>query len=246
MASNGLAPISYASSVVGFLSFAFTFLTFLRVTWDAVMTIFAAPGETRIVLDNLRQELYELRENLRRSRKRRQKPDYSFSSSNDKDKDKDKDREKEKDREADYYSGGNNKTRSEKDYDRNAKVYGEDRSPLRVLSDTVKHLSREFERIERPFLANPREDADEVCEGSAWTHYRIYNSKVEYADMTLGVRFHWLRNKGRLNTMGDLISRIQVRRIAHEVGSLQAGLGAVERKMLDVDERMMRFERRLR
>ncbi|KAL8782237.1 MAG: hypothetical protein Q9213_005567 [Squamulea squamosa] len=54
----GLPPISYASVIVGFLGFAFTFFTFLRVFWDAILTMWSAPKEVRQMLDNLRTELY--------------------------------------------------------------------------------------------------------------------------------------------------------------------------------------------
>ncbi|KAL8728014.1 MAG: hypothetical protein Q9166_005685 [cf. Caloplaca sp. 2 TL-2023] len=41
-----------------FISFAFTFFTFLRVFWDAIQTMWFAPKEIRQLLDNLRTELY--------------------------------------------------------------------------------------------------------------------------------------------------------------------------------------------
>ncbi|KAL8775319.1 MAG: hypothetical protein Q9209_000326 [Squamulea sp. 1 TL-2023] len=53
-----LDPISYASVIFGFLGFAFTFFTFLRVFWDAILTMWSAPKEVRQMLDNLRTELY--------------------------------------------------------------------------------------------------------------------------------------------------------------------------------------------
>ncbi|KAL8704630.1 MAG: hypothetical protein Q9201_002216 [Fulgogasparrea decipioides] len=53
----GLPPISYASVIVGFTSFAFTVFTFLRVFWDSMQTMWSAPKEIRYLLDNLRTEL---------------------------------------------------------------------------------------------------------------------------------------------------------------------------------------------
>ncbi|KAI4230418.1 MAG: hypothetical protein L6R36_000047 [Xanthoria steineri] len=55
---SDLPPISFASIVVGFLGFAFTFFTFVRVFWDSIMTMYSAPKEIRQLLDNLRTELY--------------------------------------------------------------------------------------------------------------------------------------------------------------------------------------------
>lgn len=54
----GLAPISYASIIVGFTSFAFTFFTFLRVFWESIQTMWSAPKEILQLLGNLRTELY--------------------------------------------------------------------------------------------------------------------------------------------------------------------------------------------
>ncbi|KAL9024012.1 MAG: hypothetical protein Q9196_006828, partial [Gyalolechia fulgens] len=53
-----VSPISYASTIIGFLSFAFTVFTFLRVFWESIQTIWSAPKEIRQLLDNLRTELY--------------------------------------------------------------------------------------------------------------------------------------------------------------------------------------------
>ncbi|KAL8806754.1 MAG: hypothetical protein Q9182_001152 [Xanthomendoza sp. 2 TL-2023] len=53
-----LLPISFASTVVGFISFAFTFFTFLRVFWETLQTMWFAKKEVRQTLDNLRTELY--------------------------------------------------------------------------------------------------------------------------------------------------------------------------------------------
>ncbi|KAL8768964.1 MAG: hypothetical protein Q9194_005564, partial [Teloschistes cf. exilis] len=54
----GLPPISYASIIVGFISFVVTFFTFLRVFWDSLQTMYRAPKEVQQMLDNLRTELY--------------------------------------------------------------------------------------------------------------------------------------------------------------------------------------------
>ena len=69
-----LAPISYASSIVGFTSFAFTFFTFVRVFWETILTLWSAPKEMRGYMDNLRLEVHNERtyfkSALRRTRSR--------------------------------------------------------------------------------------------------------------------------------------------------------------------------------
>ena len=59
--STKLAPISYASSIVGFTSFAFTFFTFLRVFWETILTLWSAPRQMMAYLDNLRIEIHNER-----------------------------------------------------------------------------------------------------------------------------------------------------------------------------------------
>ena len=55
---SGLPPISFASIIIGFLGFAFTFFTFIRVFWVSIQTMWSAPKQLRQLLDNLRTELY--------------------------------------------------------------------------------------------------------------------------------------------------------------------------------------------
>ena len=72
--STKLAPISYASSIVGFTSFAFTFFTFVRVFWETILTLGSAPRQMIGNLDNLRIEIRNERayfkSALRRTRSR--------------------------------------------------------------------------------------------------------------------------------------------------------------------------------
>ncbi|KAM0793978.1 hypothetical protein BDR22DRAFT_50505 [Usnea florida] len=72
--STRLAPISYASSIVGFTSFAFTFFTFVRVFWETILTLWHAPKQMKAYLDNLRVEIHNERayfkSALRRTRSR--------------------------------------------------------------------------------------------------------------------------------------------------------------------------------
>ena len=178
--STRLAPISYASSIIGFCSFAFTLLTLLRVSWGAILTIFAAPREAKDYFDNLRQELYELREDLRRTRKRHKQEDKHEPKS----------------------SKSSMETGS-----------------LRVLNDTVKHLQRDFKRLERPFLQETRDDDGDI--DSAWTHYTVYTAKINYCNMDLRRRITWLRSKSEANSIAERVNRIQTRRIASEIYNIQ-------------------------
>ncbi|KAL6717039.1 hypothetical protein ACLMJK_004953 [Lecanora helva] len=54
---SSLPTISLASIAVGFISFAFTFFTFLRVFWETILTLWSAPKQAKAYLDNLRSEI---------------------------------------------------------------------------------------------------------------------------------------------------------------------------------------------
>lgn len=71
---SSLPTLSFASSTVGFISFAFTFFTFLRVFWETILTLLSAPRRSKAFLDNLRLEIHNERayfkSALRRTRSR--------------------------------------------------------------------------------------------------------------------------------------------------------------------------------
>lgn len=69
--STTLAPISLASTIIGFISFSLTLAIWLHAFWDGFKTLGSAPEETRDVLSTLRQGLYEEREYLRRLKRRK-------------------------------------------------------------------------------------------------------------------------------------------------------------------------------
>ena len=75
---SALAPISKASAIVGFISFTFTFFTFLNVFWSSLLTMKNAPREMRGYLDNLRSELHGEREYFKKAMRQ----DKSRSKSN--------------------------------------------------------------------------------------------------------------------------------------------------------------------
>ena len=65
--ATAVAPISYASSIVGFTSFTFTFFTLLNVFWASLRTLFAAGKQVHRSFDNLRSELQGEREYFRKA-----------------------------------------------------------------------------------------------------------------------------------------------------------------------------------
>ncbi|KAI9741307.1 MAG: hypothetical protein M1834_003024 [Cirrosporium novae-zelandiae] len=70
MLSGPPAAVAYVSTVIGFVSFAVSLGTFIHVFWDNLNTLWAAPSQVKITLSNLKEELFEEREYLKKARKR--------------------------------------------------------------------------------------------------------------------------------------------------------------------------------
>lgn len=171
--SSKLAPISYASSIVGFTSFAFTFFTFVRVFWETILTLWSAPKQMEGYLDNLRLEIHNERA---------------------------------------YFKSALRRTRSRS---RSVKRYHEDIGPLKILNGSVRHIHREFIRLEGNFLnvspSKAEKDIERDSEESVGTNY---------APMTLARRWKWMRIKSDIISIADQVNRIQTQRIACDTTNL--------------------------
>jgi hypothetical protein len=51
--------VSTASSIIGFISFATSLGTLIRVLWDELTTLFDAPTQVHFALSNLKEALYQ-------------------------------------------------------------------------------------------------------------------------------------------------------------------------------------------
>lgn len=206
---SSLAPISLASTIIGFLSFVITAATLLRVSWDNLQTFWSAPTQINDMLGNLKAGLYEELGHLRkvcRDRRRRRRS----SSGPHKDRGKDGAR----------VSRGE---RHEASTDRT----------LFLLRDTIKHMIRNFRNLERPFLeyehAQKRavrrrmQDNDWDTEGLRDEHLDQDDdsfTRSEYRKCGFRERVIWLRTKYQVVDLMDALQRIQTRRIAKEMGDM--------------------------
>lgn len=90
-----------------------------------------------------------------------------------------------------------------------------DCAPLKILNDSVRHLTQDFRRLERPFLEVPQEEEERDVEKSAESPYR-----VKYASMDFRHRYIWLRSKNDIIALADQVTRIQSRRIAFDTNTV--------------------------
>ncbi|KAI6804549.1 hypothetical protein KC361_g66 [Hortaea werneckii] len=65
LSTTATSPFFLTSGIIGFVSFAFTLGTFIRVLWSNFSTLGEAPHEVHTYLTNLRTELLEERANLK-------------------------------------------------------------------------------------------------------------------------------------------------------------------------------------
>ena len=174
MSSTKLAPISYASSIVGFTSFAFTFFTFVRVFWETILTLWAAPKQIMSYLDQLRIEIHNERA---------------------------------------YFKSALRRTRSRS---RSVKRYHEDIAPLKVLNGSVRRIHRRFIKLEEPFLNVSTSKVEKHVERDSEE-----SVDTDYAPMTFGRRWRWMRTKSDIISIADQVNRIQTQRIACGESMLQ-------------------------
>lgn len=230
---SSLAPISLASTIIGFASFAFTVATLLRVSWVNFETFSAASTEIPDVLGNLKAGLFEERRHLRKvirwQRKQRR-------------------------RSASGRRGGE----KEPGHSRRDLEIG-DRTVL-LLRDTVKHMIWTFRQIEGPFLRVEHEEKmrqarrgeidreDWDTDGFAWFDVEADESNYTYRDYRpcgFRERWLWVRRKADCISLSENLARVQTRRIANEVGESYIIVGHMQRDWRHLDDRLWALENRL-
>ena len=208
---SSLAPISLASTIIGFLSFALTAATLVRVTWDNLSTFWSAPTEITDMLGNLKAGLHEERRHLRKVCRDRRKRRRSSSAPH-------RDREKH---------GGVRVSREDREQTERDRT-------LWLMRDTIRHFWQRFRDVERPFLAYEEDkkrsmarsrrmqDDEWDTEGLRDDYDQDDNSFVISAYRKCGFRERliWLREKGQAQALLSGLSMLQTRRIAHEVGHM--------------------------
>lgn len=216
---SALAPISLASTIIGFVSFAFTVTTWLRVFWQNLNTLFEAESEIHAYLSNLRIELWEERSSLRKIRKHNK--DFGHST----------------------HGKGKGRTKLRLD-DATLKSM---QDIMRHLTRTFKRLEQPFLEP-NPTPVRRRDPTDPYArESGGWEddvktargarrHYRARRdedddddddegwSGMQYCNITLGKRFVWLRKRSEAISLMENLTRVQTRRIARQVGEISIAL----------------------
>ncbi|KAK7541076.1 uncharacterized protein J3D65DRAFT_665805 [Phyllosticta citribraziliensis] len=251
-----ISPLSLISTTIGFVSFAFTVATFLRVSWENLQTIAAAQTQIPDFLGNLKQGLYEERAHLRKVRRfQRRRSSFVGGARNR--------LRKRRGSGTNRYPNNNNgySSASEKEIIgmrldshavTDAKDIHDDDVSTRVMREAIRHLIRDFRELERPFLRDdvemgrsPSHDPNvRNGEGYAPSDDDDYY-KTEYRKAGFRERYLWLRKKGDVVEMMNTLARLETRRIAKEIGDACLIVRGVERDIQLVDDRVWGMEQRM-
>lgn len=223
-----LAPVSFAGTIIGFISFAFTIATFLRVFWENLMTLYSAPSEAHEFLTNLRVELYEEKASLRALRRHHRMR---------------------------AMGGPRLADRASRDAELNEAAIRTMQDSLRHLIQRFKDIQRKFlilddhqdhNRRRRQSRRRRRRSSGRVesasphyksGDGGGWNNEKgvrsrdyVYEDENEdgsgydLAQITFARRFVWLVNRGKAIDIVQSLTRIQTRRIARQVGETAVAL----------------------
>lgn len=230
---SSLAPISMASTIIGFISFSFTIATFLRVFWDNITTITNAHDEIHDYMSNLRVQLYEERQSLRNLRR-------------------------------------HNKEWGQRRRTKGPPLPRLDDLTIKSMQSTLRHLTRRFRSLERPFLdkntadgrrryrrsfsPDPRDPWD--SEKGLRSRDREWDRDLDdeedprtqgdhYCNITLGKRILWLRRRTDALAIIEAVSRLQTRRTARQIGEISVALHEYGDTIDDLDEGILEIEARL-
>lgn len=214
-----LAPISLASTIIGFISFAFTVTTWLRVFWENLHTLFEAESEIHGYLSNLRIEIWEEKASLRQLR--RHNKDYGHSG--------------RKGKARVHLRLDDVTIRSMQDIVRHLTrrfkkleaPFLEENTATGRRRPTSYPYARESGSWEDDHKSGARrrghrrapegqQDLDEEYDED-WANN-------EYCNITLAKRFVWLRRRSEAINLTEALSRLQTRRIARQVGELTVTL----------------------
>ncbi|EME46582.1 hypothetical protein DOTSEDRAFT_70555 [Dothistroma septosporum NZE10] len=250
ISKSTLNPLSFVSTIIGFVSFVFTLGTFVKVVWTNLETMSEASHEVHSYLTNLRTELLEERASIRIMRKQCKKYHRLAKA-----------------------EGGETLLGIELD---NVTLKTMD-DTIKQLMKRFKELERPFllpgtagidgwkdhkhrrrtssvsPYYEHSAYASPPEKAarrqsgddrgrpnEELADDEAF-----WAQRTQYADFNFSRRFAWLTKKSEAQGLFESLSRVQIRRIARQVGGISTQMHAYGSSTLQTMEAVRRMDERM-
>lgn len=204
------APLFIVSTTTGFISFAFTLSTLLRVFWTEIQTFKAAPREIPDFLTNLKQSLYEEKWHLRRARKLSRRRRAA--------------------------SRGGEKGRLL--VDRDGDEVPEWDIALRAMQLAISHMIEKFHRLEAPFVRNPvdvehgnrpvRRSSGRRLDHGLYRLSRNHDDDDlnrdeqayvldEYKHCGMRERWRWTESRSKVLSLSESASRMTTRRMSIQI-----------------------------
>lgn len=251
---SATSPFFLTSGIIGFVSFAFTLGTFFKVVWVNIETMTEAPHEVHAYLTNLRQELLEEKHSIRVMRKGMRNHHRSCK------------RDGREDLlgieldEVTLKTMGDTIKRLIKQFRQLERPFLEDGED--GIADAVNHRrgsrrrnsSVDPPRYSHGAYASPPEKArarseydrdgnlvmDKDEEDDAF-----WAQRTNYANLTLKRRLQWLRRKAEAQQMFETLSRVQIRRVARQVGGMALCMHAYGQATVELKETVQRVDERV-
>ncbi|KAF2169280.1 hypothetical protein M409DRAFT_20506 [Zasmidium cellare ATCC 36951] len=246
ISKTALSPFSLVTGVIGLVSFVFTLGTFFKVVWVNLETMSEAPHEIHGYLTGLRTELLEEKASIRIMRKQAKQyhrsirkderesflgielDDVTLKTMGDQVRSLIK---KFKELEKPFLAPGSEGIGDWKDH-RNRRRRDSSVSPYEhsaYASPPEKGQGNGRERGRR--IA---EDDDDI----------FWAQRTQYAKFTLRRRFQWLARKAEAQNLFETLSRVQIRRIARQVGGMSWLMHEYGGKTCEMEEVMRRIDER--
>ena len=250
ISKSTLNPLSFVSTIIGFVSFVFTLGTFLKVVWINLETMSEAPNTVHAYLTNLRTELLEEKASIRIMMKQCRKYHRLAKA-----------------------EGGETLLGIELD---NVTLKTMD-DTIKHLMKQFKELEKPFllpgtagidgwkdhrhrrrtssvsPYYEHSAYASPPEKAarrrshdgrgrrteEQTDEEAYWAQ------RIQYADFNFKRRFAWLSKKSDAQSLFESLSRVQIRRIARQVGGMSTLMHEYGSSTLQTMEAVRRMDERM-
>lgn len=257
--SSATSPFFLTTGIIGIVSFAFTVGTFVRVLWVNFETLGEAPHEVHAYLTNLRTELLEERANLKVMKKNCKKHHKLM--------------DRAARGQATRVDSGVElddvtlKTMSDT-IKRLIKQFKDIEKPFlepgeHGIADATNHRKRRRSRSVSPYAHSAYNSPPEKAYSRSRTNHdregrlpryadevdddddRFWAQQTQYANFSFWKRMHWLYKKPKAQQLFQTLSRLQIRRIARQVGGLSVLVHEYGSGSLEMNEAVRRIDERM-
>lgn len=255
---SATSPFFLTTGIIGIVGFAFTLGTFFKVVWVNLETLGEAPHEVHSYLTNLRTELLEEKASLKNMRKGMRKhkrllrqgeggntlvgmelDEVSLKTMNDVIRHLIR---RYRDLEKPFLEPGEPGIGDMANHRKKARRRNSSVSPPHYDHAAYSSPPEKPSRARSRARSNHDKEnyLDEEAEEDAY-----WTQRTRYADFTLRRRFKWLAKKSEAQNLMETLSRVQIRRIARQVGGMAVLMHEYGSGTLELNETVRRIDERV-